>query len=159
MRTLLLSGLFAISVLAATTADCADLGASVYAQRCAACHGVDGQGTPGVAPALKGEPGRLAAAPSGREYLIQAVMFGLMGPIRSGGQQYQGAMPAIGQQLAPEDAAALLNYVVTGLNAGNQPTWQPISPAEVTQVSAARLSPTALARKRATLGADSRAAE
>lgn len=34
----------------------ADSGADIFSSKCASCHGSGGQGTPGLAPALKGDP-------------------------------------------------------------------------------------------------------
>lgn len=157
MRALVLSALLLVPALVPAAA-VADAGHRLYMEKCSACHGADGQGSPGVIPTLTSELGALTRSASGREYLMQAVMFGLAGPIKSNGQTYSGAMPAIGQTLPPEDLAALLNYVVEVLNAGNRPaTWQAFSAEEVKQLAAsARLSPTAVARRRATIDADSR---
>ena len=48
--------LLAISSAAVVLPASADSGADIFASKCAACHGSDGQGTPGLAPALKGDP-------------------------------------------------------------------------------------------------------
>ena len=37
-------------------ASAANSGADIFASKCAMCHGANGQGTPGLAPALKGDP-------------------------------------------------------------------------------------------------------
>ncbi|HLW74862.1 MAG TPA: c-type cytochrome, partial [Gammaproteobacteria bacterium] len=54
-KHLITAGLLAgIALFASQTVVAAD-GKSVFASNCASCHGSNGQGTPGLAPALKGD--------------------------------------------------------------------------------------------------------
>jgi mono/diheme cytochrome c family protein len=70
-------------------------GAALFTQHCAACHQVDGSGTVGLAPAVKGE--HWARLGSDRGYLPMVLVHGLSGPIRVGGQTFVGSMPAFAQ--------------------------------------------------------------
>ena len=45
-----------LAALALSPAASAADGKTVFESTCAACHGAQGQGTPGMAPALKGDP-------------------------------------------------------------------------------------------------------
>lgn len=85
-------------------------GAAVFA-RCAACHLPDGAGVPGAFPALRGQVGRFAAGPGGRDYLVSVVSHGLTGPLQANGAAYAGFMPA--QSLTDAEAAAVLNHLLT----------------------------------------------
>lgn len=48
--------IYLLAALALSPAASAADGKSIFATTCAACHGAQGQGTPGMAPALKGDP-------------------------------------------------------------------------------------------------------
>jgi mono/diheme cytochrome c family protein len=81
-------------------------GGRVFASVCAACHQLDGRGMAGLAPPLRdsewvtGEPSRL----------IRIALHGLRGPVRAGGQAFDGEMP--GQSwLGDQDLAAALSYL------------------------------------------------
>lgn len=45
-----------LATLASSPIASAADGKTIFATTCAACHGAQGQGTPGMAPALKGDP-------------------------------------------------------------------------------------------------------
>jgi cytochrome c oxidase subunit II len=85
-------------------------GARVYAANCASCHGPAGAGIPGAFPPL-GQVAEIAARDGGRGYLIDAMLYGLQGPMTVGGVAYNGVMPAWGQ-LSDADIAAVLDHVV-----------------------------------------------
>ncbi|HEX5339833.1 MAG TPA: c-type cytochrome [Gammaproteobacteria bacterium] len=51
--SLLVAGIAALAIPAVASAD---TGADIFGSKCVSCHGKDGQGTPGLAPALKGDP-------------------------------------------------------------------------------------------------------
>lgn len=91
---------------AATGAQQAVNGATVYAGTCAACHQANGQGTPGLFPPLAaseyvtGDPGRLA----------RLVLHGLSGAITVKGAAYNGQMPPW-KQLSDAELAAVLTYI------------------------------------------------
>ncbi len=86
----------------------ADHGAKIY-QRCAACHLPNGQGVPGAFPALAGRVSRAAATDAGRDYVVMAVVAGLMGEIDVDGKKIRGVMPAQAG-LTDADVAAALNH-------------------------------------------------
>ncbi|MFU8889087.1 MAG: c-type cytochrome [Trueperaceae bacterium] len=86
-------------------------GSRVYAANCAACHGPAGAGIAGVFPPLAGHAADIAASDGGRDYLVDAMLYGLMGPIVVDGVSYNGVMPAWGQ-LSDADIAAVLDHVV-----------------------------------------------
>jgi len=85
-------------------------GARVYAANCAACHGPAGAGIAGAFPPL-GQVAEIAARDGGRGYLIDAMLYGLQGPMSVGGVAYNGLMPAW-SQLPDADVAAVLDHVV-----------------------------------------------
>jgi mono/diheme cytochrome c family protein len=84
-------------------------GAALYGQHCATCHQADGSGTPGLAPAIKGEHWQRLGAD--RNYLPMVMLHGLAGPIRVNGQPFVGAMPGLAGQLDDAALAAIANQV------------------------------------------------
>jgi cytochrome c oxidase subunit II len=86
-------------------------GSRVYAANCASCHGPAGAGIPGAFPPVAGHAAEIAARDGGRGYLIDAMLYGLMGPIVVNGVSYNGVMPAWGQ-LSDADIAAVLDHIV-----------------------------------------------
>ncbi len=84
-------------------------GAALYAQHCAACHQGEGQGTVGLAPALRGAHWQRLGGD--RAYLPQVLLHGLSGPIVVNGERHAGSMPAFGAQLDDEALAALANHL------------------------------------------------
>lgn len=71
-------------------------GQKVYSSSCASCHGVTGQGIPGVFPAISGSP----IASGNMKAHIDIVMNGKAGT----------AMQAFGKQLSDSDLAAVITY-------------------------------------------------
>jgi len=86
-------------------------GSRVYAANCAACHGPAGAGIVGAFPPLAVHTAEIAARDGGRDYLVDAMLYGLMGPIVVNGVSYNGVMPAWGQ-LSDADIAAVLDHIV-----------------------------------------------
>ena len=86
-------------------------GSRVYAANCASCHGPAGAGIVGAFPPMAGHAAEIAARDGGRDYLIDAMLYGLMGPIVVNGVSYNGVMPAWGQ-LSDADIAAVLDHIV-----------------------------------------------
>jgi|YNPMSStandDraft_1061717.scaffolds.fasta_scaffold08168_5 mono/diheme cytochrome c family protein len=125
-------------------------GASLYQARCAVCHGVEGQGTPGLYPPLAGSLGRLLALKEARAYVAWVVRYGLQGPIRSGGMVYQGVMPAH-PSLTPEEEAALLNYLLALNTRHLSSNYPPFTPEEVKGYQAQAKTPAELRRLREAL--------
>jgi mono/diheme cytochrome c family protein len=104
-------------------------GAATYAQACAGCHGVWGQGVPDVAPALN-DPAffseRLAELNYQgdlRSYIESAVASGR--PVKN--EDYRSIMPAWSQQyggaLRPDEIRDIVSFVLN---------WQPQHPATLT---------------------------
>jgi mono/diheme cytochrome c family protein len=85
---------------------------SEYQTNCGICHLQNGAGVPGAFPPLNERLGHWAKTENGRTYLVKVLTQGLNGVIVVDGQQFMGAMPAIGMQLEPEKVAALLNYTL-----------------------------------------------
>lgn len=84
-------------------------GAALFGQHCATCHQPDGSGTPGLAPALKGEHWRKLGA--SRAYLPAVMLHGLSGAISVNGTPFVGSMPAIGAALDDAALAAVANHL------------------------------------------------
>jgi cytochrome c553 len=84
-----------------------------YMLHCRGCHGPDGAGVAGAAPALRGEVAKFLAVPGGREYLVR--------------------VPGTAQaELDDTDVAALLNWIVRELDPANVPeSFVPYDGAEV----------------------------
>jgi cytochrome c oxidase subunit II len=119
-------------------------GARVYASNCAACHGPAGAGITGAFPPLAGHAAELAALDGGRDYLIDALLYGLMGPIVVGGVNYAGVMPAWGQ-LSDGEVAAVLDHIV----AFGGPATPPFGPDEVAAQRGRGLAPSDVSTLRA----------
>lgn len=104
-----------------------ELGKSVYAQNCQACHQAEGQGIPGAFPPV-----------ASSDYLnadvtraIGVVAHGLEGQIKVNGQVYNSTMPKI--QLSDEEIANVLTYIYNNWN--NKGVE--ITPADVSKAKAA----------------------
>lgn len=143
-RLLLFLGIALLPALAQTQ------GASLYQARCAVCHGVEGQGIPGLYPPLAGSLGRLLALKEARAYVAWVVWYGLLGPIRSGGVVYQGVMPAH-PGLTPEELAALLNHLLALNTRYLSSNYLPFTPEEVKGYQAQVKTPAELRKLREAL--------
>lgn len=106
------------------------LGRNTYNQVCMACHQANGQGLPGAFPPLA--ESEWVTGPEDRA--IRIVLYGLQGPIKVKGQDYNGAMPAAGPgsgfNLNAEKVAAVLTYVRSQWG-NNAPE---VSPAKVQEI-------------------------
>lgn len=122
--------------VAAQTATPAARGAEIFASNCFACHGAQGQGTAGIAPALAGQLSPVLARPEGRGYVLRVLLHGLSGRIVSQGQTFVGAMPT---QAALSDAD--LVALGTHLAALNGQTGAPFDAAEVAAARAESPAP------------------
>lgn len=116
----------------------AAVGEAVYAANCASCHQAGGEGVAGVFPPLARHAAEIYRL-GGREYLAQAVLFGLQGPIRAEGADYDGVMPAW-QQLSDEQIAGVLDHIVL-LGVEDVPSFEPYEPAEIAALRQAPLTP------------------
>ena len=110
------------SVHPLTTADRGN-GANVYADNCASCHGGNGEGVAGIAPALVG-----AASVTGKqpETAVRAVLQGF----QPSGQW--GVMPSFAQVFTTQEVADVVNYVRASW--GNTGAGR-VSPSDVTRLA------------------------
>ncbi|MEJ2695480.1 MAG: cytochrome c [Candidatus Sulfobium sp.] len=102
------------------------LGARLYGEKCAGCHGTKGKGIPKLFPPLAGDP---VVTAKNAHYVIRAVLFGMQGSI-IGGLTYEVRMPPWAGQLSDEEVAAVINHIRS--NWGNDAPA--VSPAEVAKV-------------------------
>ena len=82
-------------------------GAKVYADRCADCHGKDGNGVAGIYPPLNGNSS--VNEPTGIN-AIRAVLLGGFAPLTAGNPRPY-SMPPFAQQLNDSDVAAVVTYI------------------------------------------------
>lgn len=103
----------------------------VYDTNCSMCHQKAGVGLAGQFPRLAGRTAEIAASEAGRQYLIEAVLFGQIGKIEVDGSSIVGLMPSFAV-LSDADVADVLNYLI-GLDAkkGKRPR---IKAADVSKV-------------------------
>jgi len=119
-----------------------EVGARVFKASCSVCHQENGQGVVGAFPPLAGSVPSLIARPSGRDYLVRLVLFGLEGPIEVNGAVFANAMPPWAA-LRDEEIAAVLDHVLTAW--GNDKLlprdFTPILPAEVAAARGQDMTP------------------
>lgn len=129
--------LLAIAGAAAAAADDAEeiSGADAFVT-CSACHLADGAGVPGAFPPLRNRASTIAELEGGRQYLITAVAYGLMGTIEVGDMPYFGVMAGNGAAMDPAAIAAALNYIVFQLVDEPPVGIEPFTAAEVARVQA-----------------------
>ena len=87
--------------------DAMRLGAQVYDQQCAQCHGASGEGQPGAFPALAGNRAVTMASPIN---VVQAVLHGGYLPATAGNPRPFG-MPPFTHVLNDAEVAAVLSFV------------------------------------------------
>ena len=90
-------------------------GLGVFSRNCMVCHQEKGEGMPGFAPKLAGTLVDRSKTETGRRYLAQLVVSGMMGEIVSGGEKLNGVMPSF-SALSDDDIVAVLDYVLGELN-------------------------------------------
>lgn len=119
-----------------------------YKKICAACHQVNGEGSEGVYPPLKGWANRLASSEEGRRYLVQVVSFGMNDEVEIDGVSYIGYMPP-NPQLKDKELADVLNYILKDLSKDKK--VRKFSEKEVTRVrkNRASMQEVVLSRKKA----------
>ncbi len=83
-------------------------GKAVYESVCGICHGPDGLGKPGQAPALAGSEWVLT---KGANRLAHIPLMGIAGPITVAGKDWNLNMAAMGAALPDDDLAAVLSYI------------------------------------------------
>jgi len=104
-------------------------GKSVYEGVCGICHGSDGAGKPGQAPALAGSEWVTC---KGCNRLLHIPLAGVAGAIQVGGKDWNMNMAAMGAALPDEDLAAVLTYIRGSW--GNKA--EPVTAAEVKNIRA-----------------------
>jgi len=119
---------------ASTSGGAVPAGAAVFADRCAVCHGPQAAGIPGSFPSLQEQVVAFAKTPQGRDYLVMVVTTGLMGNLKLGGVNYNGAMPAQ-SGLSEAEVAAVLSYLASG-RGKNEPGAAALSATEVADARA-----------------------
>ncbi len=142
-RRFILAGSAALLMVAASGPLQAADGAKLYEAHCMACHQPDGNGAEGLAPPVAGVLAKRAQSTSGREYLAQVLVSGMIGKITSRGIKYDGAMPAT--TLSDEELAAVMGYVLATFNMVSQPMSTELFAA----ARARALTPSAVRQQRA----------
>ena len=104
-------------------------GEKLYQDRCASCHGEQGEGQPGAYPPLAGNR---AVTLTRTENLLQTLLYGGFGPATAGHPRPYG-MPPFTQVLSDADIAAVLSHIRSSW--GNQAPE--VSPLDVHTMRAA----------------------
>lgn len=104
---------------------------------CSACHLPDGNGVPSAFPPIRNRTAAIAAIDGGREYLVTAVSYGLMGTIEVAGIPYMGVMAGNNGMLSSEEIAAALNYVIFELDDAVDTQIDPFTREEVERIQSA----------------------
>jgi mono/diheme cytochrome c family protein len=118
--------------LATTNSWAQPTGVALFETHCSTCHQLDGSGTVGLAPALKGD--HWQALRKDRQYLLTVLTKGLAGRIEVSGQMFVGNMPSFASQLDDASLALLAQHVRT-----LQGDTQQGAPYAAEEVSAVRL--------------------
>ncbi len=98
-------------------------GAQVFSQNCSSCHGANGQGQPGVAPPLAGNP----TVTGDPKDVITIVENGLHGKTIMG-QTFAAQMPPWKSSLSKADIAAVITYIRGSLGSNHASA---VTPAQV----------------------------
>lgn len=135
------------SLIVLTTAIDATAADAVYQQRCAMCHGADGDGVPGIYPRLRDRIAAIAAAEGGVDYLVQVVLFGLTGSIKVDEVSIEGIMPG-SADLSDQDVAAVLNYLAAGMQTPVDAAPAGIEEADVKRLRTRAVTPSEVHQRR-----------
>ena len=112
-------------------ASVAEQGAKVYERHCATCHGEQGQGVPGIYPALAGNRAVLLPDPTN---LVQSVLYGGFGPSTAGHPRPFG-MPPFVLELEDRDIAAVLTHLRMALQPEGHKAGE-VTPLQVNRIRA-----------------------
>jgi len=112
-------------------ASVAEQGARVYERHCATCHGEQGQGAPGIYPALAGNRAVLLADPTN---LVQSVLYAGFAPSTTGHPRPFG-MPPFVLELEDRDIAAVLTHLRMALQAEGSKAGE-VTPLQVNRIRA-----------------------
>ena len=83
-------------------------GKKIYETMCGICHGTDGLGKPGQAPALAGSEWVIT---KGSDRLMRIPLAGLSGTMTVSGKGWNLAMAPMGAAMSDADLAAVLTYI------------------------------------------------
>ena len=97
------------------------IGQAVYADQCTACHGLKGDGIPGLAPALRGN----AAVQSPDVTSLRRILTDGARSVATDAAPTGAAMPAFGWKLNGEQMAAVLTYIRNSWGNAAAPVSQP----------------------------------
>ena len=112
-------------------ASVAEHGARVYDRHCATCHGEQGQGVPGIYPALAGNRAVLLSDPTN---LVQSVLYGGYAPATAGHPRPFG-MPPFVLELEDRDIAAVLTHLRMALQVEGRKAGE-VTPLQVNRIRA-----------------------
>ena len=93
----------------------AQIGEKVFVKNCATCHQANGAGLVGTFPTLHGTQWVVGD----KDRVLNILLSGLEGPIEIEGTTYNSNMPAWGDVLKDKQIAAVLTYVRTNAQWGN----------------------------------------
>ena len=114
-----------------------DVGQRIFKERCALCHQEDAHGAAGVAPSLVGTLASHLGSASGKRYLAQILISGMVGPIETEGHKFSGLMPSFRADLSDAEIAATIDYVLGTFNGvSDTSATKPIAPEDVSAASA-----------------------
>jgi mono/diheme cytochrome c family protein len=103
------SGLALVSAVAPSSGEKEALSPdALYAQVCGACHQMNGQGIPGAFPPLDNSK---YVTSDNVDRLASIMLYGLIGPIKVNGVQYNSAMAGLGGTQSDEELAAIATYI------------------------------------------------
>ncbi len=112
-------------------ASVAEHGTKVYERHCVTCHGEQGQGVPGIYPALTGNRAVLLNDPTN---LVQSVLYGGYAPATAGHPRPFG-MPPFVLELEDRDIAAVLTHLRMALQPEGQKAGE-VTPLQVNRIRA-----------------------
>ena len=84
---------------------------ALFESNCQGCH----VSAP-VGPPFKGHLPKFTKVANGQSYLINALLFGVAGPITANGQDFNSVMASRANDFSDSEVALLLNYGLTGLD-------------------------------------------
>jgi len=112
-------------------ASVAEQGVKVYERHCATCHSEQGQGVPGIYPALAGNRAVRLTEPTN---LVQSVLYGGYAPVTTGHPRPFG-MPPFVLELEDRDIAAVLTHLRMALQPDGHKAGE-VTPLQVNRIRA-----------------------
>jgi len=83
-------------------------GATLFAKNCSVCHQISGKGTPGAFPPLDGSS---YVTSDNVDRMASIMIYGLSGPIKVSGVEFNSAMAPLGKTLNDEELAKIATYI------------------------------------------------